>query len=71
MAERCLTVAPAMRINTDYKLAILTLPSPASKPDSELLPLQKVQLAILEQSGELNSRLMDKNEEEADKLNGR
>ena len=64
-------MAPAMRINTDYKLAILTLPSPASKPDSELLPLQKVQLAILEQSGELNSRLMDKNEEEADKLNGR
>ena len=69
VAESCLTMAPAMRINTDYKLAILTLPSPVSEPDSVLLPLQEVQLAFLEQSSELNGRLMDKNEEEADRFN--
>ena len=42
-ANGCLILALVMRINTDYKLAILTLPSPASKPDIELLSLQQLQ----------------------------
>ena len=38
-----------MWINIDYKLEKLTLPSPASKPDSELLPLQELQSSELEE----------------------
>ena len=39
VGKRCLTIVQAIRINTDYMLAKLTLPSPTSKPDSELISL--------------------------------
>ena len=42
-ADGCLILALVMRINTDYKLAILTLPSPASKRVIEMSSLQQLQ----------------------------